>query len=84
MRNEVGVLLQDMAFITNEWLHGRFLPQADVILPPVREVGASCPRQRPDAAAAAILEFMRAGNQETRVFDQYLRTNLRREVNEDD
>lgn len=84
-RAEVVVVLQDMAFIANEVMHGRFTPEADEILPPVRKVvrqQPACPKA--DLSAGAILDFLRTQKNQSGVFDGYLVTDIRREVKTDE
>lgn len=84
-RAEVGVLLQDMAFVANEVMHGRFTPEADEILPPVRKVveqrPPACPKA--DLSAGAIIDFLKTQKDQSGVFDRFLVADLRREVTDE-
>lgn len=48
-------------------------------VPPIEDKPAPCSRPQPDATASAILDFMRSTGKETKVFDRYLVTQLRKE-----
>lgn len=77
--------LIDFAFMVDDVLHGRWNgPDVVILPPPDRVVAAPAARcTKADLSAAAICEFIRTQKKPTSVFDDYIMTEFRREVNKD-